>query len=64
MKTITPENDGPETLVAQGRELFVDYADGIGTSTLPPLMVKARHRRLNTARNWNTVTKLAALLEG
>jgi uncharacterized protein (DUF1697 family) len=61
---VSAENSGAERLVARGRELFVDYRDGIGTSALPPLMIKARHRRLNTARNWNTVTALLALLEG
>ena len=62
LAAVEAEKEGDEALFVRGRELFIDYRDGIGTSTLPPLMVKARHRLLNTARNWNTVTKLAAML--
>lgn len=61
---VLAENEGPEAIVAVGRELFVDYRDGIGDSKLPPLMIKARHRRLNTARNWNTLLKLLDLTKG
>ncbi len=54
---------GRETLIARGRELYVDYVDGIGESKLPQTMAKLKFPRLATARNWNTVIKLAALLE-
>lgn len=68
LSAIEADNEGPESLAIVGRELFVDYADGIGTSVLPPLMAKAKYRALagdtgvNTARNWNTVLKLQAML--
>ncbi|WP_267394818.1 DUF1697 domain-containing protein [Sphingomonas sp. GC_Shp_1] len=52
---------GPERLHAAGRELYVDYAAGVGRSTLPATMAKLKFPRVATARNWNTVTKLAAL---
>lgn len=54
--------DGPERLAAVGRELFVDYPDDIGHSKLPQAMAKLKFPKLATARNWNTVLKLAALL--
>lgn len=54
---------GRETLIARGRELYVDYIDGIGASKLPQAMAKLKFPRIATARNWNTVVKLAALLE-
>ena len=54
-------HDGPERIVAIGRELYVDYGLGIGESRLPQAMAKARFPKVATARNWNTVTKLAAL---
>lgn len=54
---------GLETLIAQGRELYVDYVDGIGASKLPQAIAKLKFPKLATARNWNTVVKLAALLE-
>lgn len=53
-------HEGPERLHAHGRELYVDYAEGVGASTLDRAMARARWP-LNTARNWNTVSKLAAL---
>ncbi|URW75723.1 DUF1697 domain-containing protein [Sphingomonas donggukensis] len=61
---MTAAHDGPETLFAHGRELYVDYAEGIGTSTLPQAMARAKFPKLNTARNWNTVGKLLAIVKG
>ena len=52
--------DGPERLAVVGRELFVDYPAGAGTSKLPQAMRKARVPSDGTARNWNTVLKLVA----
>uniref|UniRef100_UPI0035C9DED1 DUF1697 domain-containing protein n=1 Tax=uncultured Sphingomonas sp. TaxID=158754 RepID=UPI0035C9DED1 len=54
---------GRETLAARGREVYIDYIDGIGESKLPQAMAKLKFPKLATARNWNTVVKLAALLE-
>ncbi|TPG10367.1 DUF1697 domain-containing protein [Sphingomonas oligophenolica] len=53
--------DGPERLAAVGRELFIDFPDGIGRSTLHPAMAKGKFPKVATGRNWNTVTKLATL---
>lgn len=53
--------DGPERMVAIGRELFTDFPDGQGRSNLIPAMQKAKLAGGNTARNWNTVCRLAAL---
>ena len=55
-------HDGPERMAAVGRELFVDYPAGIGESTLAKAMARARFPTTATARNWNTVGKLAAML--
>lgn len=59
---LSADNPGSERIAGHGRELYVDYADGVGVSALDRVLKLARHRRLNTARNWNTVTKLADLL--
>lgn len=53
-------HEGPERLAAHGRELYVDFVGGVGPSTLDRTMAKARWP-MNTARNWNTITKLAEL---
>ncbi len=63
LKRVAEGYDGPERLAAVGRELFIDYPEGQGRSTLDPAMARLRIRLpLDTRRNWNTVTKLAAML--
>jgi uncharacterized protein (DUF1697 family) len=54
---------GPERLHAEGRELFIDYPENIGESKLDRALVKLKFPALATARNWNTVGKLRALLD-
>lgn len=45
-----------EKVKAKGREVYVTYPDGFGTS-------KLKINVLGTARNWNTVLKLADLIQ-
>lgn len=54
---------GRETLASAGRELLIAYPDSIGTSKLTGALIERRLRIRGTARNWNTATKLAAMLE-
>ncbi|HEX5181850.1 MAG TPA: DUF1697 domain-containing protein [Allosphingosinicella sp.] len=56
--------DGPERLAVDGRHLYVDFVEGQGRSKLHPALAKLRLPKAATARNWNTVTKLASMLEG
>lgn len=55
---------GPERLHAIGRELYSDYISqqGMRDSKLLQTMSKAKFPKLATARNWNTVNKLAVML--
>ena len=46
---------GPERVRAVGREAFIVYPDGIGRSRL----TTEKHVGRGTARNWNTILKLA-----
>ncbi len=55
-------NPGREQLEANGRHLYVVYPDGQGTSKLPALIDRLLKAR-GTARNWNTVLKLAAMVK-
>jgi uncharacterized protein (DUF1697 family) len=55
---------GPEAIVAVGRELFIAYPDGIGESKLTGAVIERRLGVRGTGRNWNTATKLAAMLDG
>jgi len=53
---------GRERIEASGRELYAVYPDGMGKSRLTlPLIEKSLGTR-GTARNWNTVLKVAELL--
>ena len=53
---------GPEVVRANGRELYAWYPAGIGTSKLTNAVVEKKLGTRGTARNWNTVLKLAAML--
>ena len=52
---------GPETFKAGTRELYIDYPDDVGHSMLDRDWKKTKRAPLGTARNWNTVLKLAAM---
>ena len=52
--------DGPEILRAAGRHLYMYYPNGQGRSKAGVVVGKALKVQ-GTARNWNTVLKLAAL---
>jgi uncharacterized protein (DUF1697 family) len=53
---------GREAAEVIGRELYITYPDGIGASRLTIQVIERRLGVRGTARNWNTVTKLAAML--
>lgn len=54
---------GPETLRVDGRQLYIAYPDGIGRSRLTNAVIERRLGAVGTARNWNTVMKIASALE-
>lgn len=55
--------DGPERLAPDGRHIYIDYVEGQGRSKLPQAMAKLKLPKTATARNWNTVLKLMAMLD-
>ena len=52
---------GKELVRASGRHAYFVYPDGVGQSKLTHYMIEKQFGS-GTARNWNTVTKVAALL--
>jgi uncharacterized protein (DUF1697 family) len=52
---------GPEAYRVDGRELYVDYVNGVGRSKLTNALIERQLGVAGTARNWNTVTKLLAM---
>ena len=53
----------PEELHLVGRELYIYFPKGIGQSKLPWSSLEKKIGIANTARNWNTVTKMLAIAE-
>lgn len=60
LKTFREKHDKGEQLKAVGREIYIDYGASIGESKL----VLPKKLCTGTARNWNTMLKLAAMLTG
>lgn len=59
---LTAASQGPEQIAAVGRELYLVYPAGIGKSKLSGALIERKLQTRGTARNWNTVLKLAAML--
>jgi uncharacterized protein (DUF1697 family) len=54
---------GRERIVAAGRHLYMTYPDGFGRSRLTGGLIEKTLGTRGTARNWNTVLRLAALVD-
>ena len=52
---------GPEPVLVHGREVYIDYRDSVGRSRLTPARLERLLGQPGTARNWNTLNRLAAL---
>jgi uncharacterized protein (DUF1697 family) len=57
-------HNGPESLAVSGREVYLVYPAGVGTSRLTGALIERKLGTRGTARNWNTVLKLRALVRG
>jgi uncharacterized protein (DUF1697 family) len=58
---LQPAIVGREVARGAGRHIYIVYPDGMGTSKLTNAMIEKKLGTRATARNWNTVLKLAAL---
>ncbi|CAN7597819.1 DUF1697 domain-containing protein [Bosea sp. LjRoot9] len=54
---------GPEEIGLRGRDLYLHYSEGIGRSKLTNAVIERHLGVQGTARNWTTLTKLAALAQ-
>jgi len=63
VKAVQAAITGPEVVRAKGRQLYIVYPEGIGRSRLTGTLIEKKLGGRGTARNWNTVLKLAALAE-
>ncbi len=55
-------NVGPEEFQPIGRELHVYYTNGVGRSKFTNALIERKLNVSSTGRNWNTITKLASML--
>jgi uncharacterized protein (DUF1697 family) len=53
---------GRETVAVEGAQLYLVYPDGVGRSRLTAVAIEKAIGARGTARNWNTVLKLEALV--
>lgn len=60
--TLRKAINGPEVVRVKGREAYITYPDGIGRSRLTTAVIEKHLGVRGTARNWNTVLKLDALV--
>ena len=61
IKALRDDYKGPETIHVAGRDAYLIYPEGIGRSKLTNALIERKLGVAGTARNWNTVLKLAAL---
>jgi uncharacterized protein (DUF1697 family) len=54
---------GSEIVRGRGKQLYIVYPAGIGTSKLTGALIERKLGTRGTARNWNTVLKLLALVD-
>jgi uncharacterized protein (DUF1697 family) len=63
VEALRAANPGTETIEARGRRLYITFPDGQGDSKLA-LTLLDKHMPRGTGRNWNTVLKLDAMVQG
>lgn len=61
LETLRQAHSGPETIHNSGRELYIHYPEGMGRSKLDHSLIERKLKITGSGRNWNTVSKLAAL---
>jgi uncharacterized protein (DUF1697 family) len=62
VKSLQAAIHGPEIVRADGRQAYIVYPDGQGRSKLTAAVIEKKLGTRGTARNWNTVLKLQAML--
>jgi uncharacterized protein (DUF1697 family) len=62
LKALQAAIKGREIVRAKGRHAYIYYPDGVGRSKLTAALIEKHLGCRGTARNWNTVQKLAAIV--
>ena len=61
---LDPADYAPEQFRIAGREAYLWHPDGIRDAKMNKIKWETRFKVVASARNWNTVTKLADMVEG
>lgn len=64
LATLTKQRTGHDEFRVVGQEIYAQFPDGIRDSKLAAALVNPKLGVKATGRNWNTVLKLQALLDG
>jgi uncharacterized protein (DUF1697 family) len=59
---LDPLRSPPDEYVVVGREIYAQTPNGLGNSKLTNAYFDAKLKTISTARNWNTVVKLAEMM--
>ncbi|MFZ5444376.1 MAG: DUF1697 domain-containing protein [Myxococcota bacterium] len=62
--SLDPQRSPPDAFELVGRDLYLHFPKGVARTKLTNAYLDAKLETLSTVRNWNTVTALAALLDG
>jgi uncharacterized protein (DUF1697 family) len=62
IQKLDPDRSPPDDFLVRGRHIYVSYPNGSGRSKLNLDYFERTLATIATARNWNTVTKLLALM--
>jgi uncharacterized protein (DUF1697 family) len=63
LELLDPDRSPTDRFVVSGREIYVHYPGGSGRSRFNLSYIEKQLGIAGTARNWNTVTRLASMLE-
>jgi uncharacterized protein (DUF1697 family) len=61
---LDPARSPPDAFAVRGREVYLSLANGVGRTRLTNDYLDRTLGTTSTLRNWNTVLKLASLLDG
>lgn len=62
IKTLQAVIKGPELVKAWGTQAYIVYPAGMGRSKLTPALIESKLKTRGTARNWNTVLRIRAMM--
>jgi uncharacterized protein (DUF1697 family) len=62
LAALDPDRSPPETIMAQGREIYLHAPNGLARSKFTNDYFDRTLATISTARNWRTVTTLLALM--